>query len=89
MIFLDVLYCFPIVLPATAQSMSYVSVVSAGLVSFVAALWFTTKRKVFKGPKVDYRLMEERRLAAVRIDIVGVDVVSMTNAETTQVDTKL
>ncbi|KAK5705491.1 hypothetical protein LTR97_002610 [Elasticomyces elasticus] len=64
-IFLDVLYCFPVALPVTAQNMSYVSVVSAGLVLFILILWFTTKKNVFKGPVIDYELMNERRLAAI------------------------
>jgi choline transport protein len=75
-VFLDVLYCFPVLLPATPQNMSYVSVVSVGLVAFVLGLWFTTKRKVFTGPNVDYALMEERRLAAIGGEIAGVEVLT-------------
>ena len=78
-IFLDVLYCFPVALPVTAQNMSYVSVVSTGLVLFVIALWFTTKRNVFKGPKVDYELMNERRLAAIGGETIGVVVDAKTD----------
>ncbi|KAK3641930.1 hypothetical protein LTR56_011031 [Elasticomyces elasticus] len=78
-IFLDVLYCFPVALPVTAQNMSYVSVVSMGLVLFVIALWFTTKRNVFKGPKVDYELMNERRLAAIGGETIGVVVDAKTD----------
>ncbi|KAK5122246.1 hypothetical protein LTR85_004156 [Meristemomyces frigidus] len=72
-IFLDVLYCFPVALPVTAQNMSYVSVVSGGLVLFVIILWFTTKKGVFRGPKVDYELMNERRLVALG-ETIGVEV---------------
>ena len=75
-VFLDVLYCFPTLLPVTPQNMSYVSVVSAGFVAFVLGLWFTTKRKVFKGPNVNYELMEERRLAAIVTETEHVDVLS-------------
>lgn len=64
--FLDVLYCFPIALPVTPENMSYVSVVCAGLLGFVTILWFTTKRGVFKGPHIDYDLLKERRLTAMR-----------------------
>ncbi len=74
-VFLDVLYCFPVALPATATNMSYVSVVSTGLVGFVVILWFTGKRKTFTGPKVDLELMEARRLAAIGGDIPGMEVV--------------
>lgn len=64
-LFLDVLYCFPTSLPATSTNMSYVSVVAAGLILFVVGLWFTTKRGVFKGPRVDVVLLNERRNAAI------------------------
>lgn len=64
-IFLDILYCFPTVLPVTPQNMSWVSVVSVGLVSFIILLWFTTKRGVFKGPKIDMDLLNSRRHAAL------------------------
>ena len=64
-VFLDILYCFPTALPATSVNMSYVSVVACGLVAFVVGLWFTTKRGVFKGPKVDLELLTDRREAAL------------------------
>lgn len=80
-VFLDVVYCFPTLLPATAKNMSYVSVVSAGLVAFVLILWFTTKRHEFKGPHVNHELMEQRRLAAIRAEITGVEVVSNVEAQ--------
>lgn len=67
-VFLDIIYCFPIALPVTPQNMSYVSVVSTGLVGFVAILWFLTKRKTFKGPKIDMDLLEFRRQAALVSD---------------------
>jgi choline transport protein len=63
--FLNVLYCFPTALPVTPQNMSYVSVVCSGLVGFVIALWFTTKRRTFTGPRIDYQLLNERRMAAI------------------------
>jgi choline transport protein len=67
-VFLDVLYCFPTSMPVTPQNMSYVSVVCAGLVGFVIALWFTTKRGTFKGPKIDLEVLHARRVAAVEGD---------------------
>ena len=45
--------------------MSYVSVVTFGLVSFVIILWHTTKKGIFKGPQIDYALLKERREAAI------------------------
>jgi choline transport protein len=64
-VFLDILYCFPTAMPVTPQNMSYVSVVSVGLVGFVIALWFATKRGTFKGPHVDFVLLNARRHAAI------------------------
>lgn len=62
-VFLDVLYCLPTSMPVTLQNMSYVSVVVVGLVSIIMVLWLTNKRKEFKGPVVDYNLLNERRMA--------------------------
>jgi choline transport protein len=81
-IFLDILYCFPTAMPVTPQNMSFVSVVSVGLLLFVVLLWYTTKRKVFKGPHIDYELLKERRMEAIRSDLThsdleGVDPVSV------------
>ena len=75
-IFLDILYCFPTAVPVTPQNMSFVSVVSAGLVGFVFALWFTTKRKVFQGPQIDYELLKARRIAAIHSGPEGLDSIS-------------
>lgn len=63
--FLNVIYCFPIAIPITASNMSYVSVVCVGLFSFVLLLWFTTKRGVFKGPRIDLDLLHARRMDAI------------------------
>lgn len=65
-VFLDVLYCFPTSMPVTPQNMNYVSVISVGLLLFVVLLWFTTKRKVFKGPRVNYERMLAMRAQAVQ-----------------------
>lgn len=65
-VFLDVMYCFPTTMPATPQNMSYVSVVSVGLVAIVLVMWFATKKRTFKGPKIDYDLLAERRLEGLR-----------------------
>lgn len=48
-----VLFCFPIFLPVTADTMNYVSVVMAGTFLFIAAMWWVGgKRKVFTGPNI-------------------------------------
>ena len=73
-VFLNVLYCIPTAVPVTPQNMSYVSVVTVGLVSFVVILWFTTKRGVFKGPRIDYELLRERREAAIHVGVEFVEV---------------
>jgi choline transport protein len=75
-VFLDILYCFPTAMPVTPQNMSYVSVVSAGLVAFVILLWYTTKKGVFEGPRIDFELLSARRHAAIEglDEIVGVKV---------------
>ncbi|KIW46951.1 uncharacterized protein PV06_02569 [Exophiala oligosperma] len=72
-IFLDVLYCFPTSRPVTPQSMSYVSVVSVGCVTFVVLLWLTTKKGRFTGPHVDFEVMNERRRIALRTRLHGVE----------------
>jgi choline transport protein len=63
--FLNILYW-----PITSQHMSYVSVMCTGLVGFVLVLWFTSKRKTFRGPKVGYELLEERRIAAMHDGVI-------------------
>lgn len=73
-VFLNVVYCIPTALPVTPQNMSYVSVVCVGLVSFVVILWFTTKKGVFKGPKIDYDLLRERREAAIHVGAEFVEI---------------
>jgi len=72
-VFLDVLYCFPSVLPVTAQNMSYVTVVVTGLLSFVVILWVATKRGTFTGPHINVELMNERRQAALDSNLGGGD----------------
>ena len=64
-VFLDIVYCFPTVRPVTKTNMNYVSVVVVGLVAFVIGLWFTSKRGIFTGPKIDMDQLNERRMAAI------------------------
>lgn len=65
-LFLDVIYCCPTAMPVTIRNMNYVSVVVVGLVTFVLSLWFTSKRGIFTGPKINMAELEEKRLAAMR-----------------------
>lgn len=53
-------------MPVTPENMSYVSVVFTGLVAFVIALWFTTKKGTFTGPQINIDLLNARRMAAVQ-----------------------
>ncbi|KIW11301.1 hypothetical protein PV08_10601 [Exophiala spinifera] len=71
--FLNVLYCFPTTMPVTPQNMSYVSVVTVGLVGFVVILWFTTKRGVFTGPHIDFELLNQRRNEALHAGVYIID----------------
>ena len=50
--------------------MQWVSVVTVGLVAFIIALWFTTKRGTFKGPHIDMDLLNSRRHAALEGEAV-------------------
>jgi choline transport protein len=69
-VFLDVIYCFPTVIPVTEVNMNYVSVVVTGLVAFVIGLWFTSKKGNFTGPKIDMAQLTERRMAAITGEII-------------------
>lgn len=71
-VFLDVVYCFPTVLPVNKQNMSYVTVVVTGLILFVVVLWLSTKKSTFKGPQINVALMNERRQAALEVQRHGI-----------------
>lgn len=73
-IFMDILFCFPVFRPVTPENMSYVSVVLVGLVSIVIIIWFTTKKGKFTGPNINMELMHERRRAALHANLDGVEV---------------
>ncbi|KAI3572714.1 amino acid/polyamine transporter I [Fusarium oxysporum f. sp. albedinis] len=47
------LFCFPLSLPVTAESMNYQAVVLVGTLAFIAVLWWGGKRKTFQGPVLD------------------------------------
>ncbi|KAL2214427.1 amino acid transporter [Sarocladium strictum] len=46
----DVIYCFPAVLPTTAESMNYTSVIWGGLTVLVSSWWFFGARRGYVGP---------------------------------------
>ncbi|CAG9993028.1 unnamed protein product [Clonostachys byssicola] len=48
-----VLFCFPLFIPTTAATMSYVSVVVTAMLLFCAALWWGGKRNGFNGPALN------------------------------------
>ncbi|KAK5088586.1 hypothetical protein LTR05_002806 [Lithohypha guttulata] len=54
-----VLFCFPIFLPVTVQSMNYVSVVMAGTGLFIVLAWWLPggKRGTFTGPNVNMEML--------------------------------
>lgn len=45
-------FCVPTIIPTTAMSMNYVSVIFVAALSFIAVSWFLGKRKTFTGPNV-------------------------------------
>jgi choline transport protein len=69
-VFLDVVYCFPTVMPVNKENMNYVSIVVTGLIAFVIGLWFTSKKGKFTGPKIDMAQLTERRMAAINGEMV-------------------
>lgn len=64
-LFLGIIYCLPTARPVTPGNMNYIPVVFVALVLFIVVLWFTSKRKSFTGPNVNFEEMEQRRLNAL------------------------
>lgn len=56
--FLVVLICMPPAIPVSMDSMNWTSVVVVGLSAVVLALWFTTGKKQFRGPNIDWDLLQ-------------------------------
>ncbi|KAI1620189.1 amino acid/polyamine transporter I [Exophiala viscosa] len=54
----SVLFCFPIILPATVDNMNYLSVVLAGVLVIILAMWYGGKRKTFTGPVISIEGLE-------------------------------
>lgn len=65
-LFVDILACFPATHPVSAQSMNYMSVVAVGLLSMVMIFWFTSRKRHFRGPSIDFARMAARRQAALK-----------------------
>ena len=61
-----VFFCFPFVLPATAQNMNYTSVITVGLMTLVSIWWFVHARKSYRGPQ--YIVEAARKLAVIHED---------------------
>ncbi|KIW62459.1 hypothetical protein PV04_10632 [Phialophora macrospora] len=53
-----VLFCFPLFIPTTADSMNYVSVVTVGVIVLILFFWYAGKRKTFVGPQVSMEEIE-------------------------------
>ncbi|KAJ3580470.1 hypothetical protein NPX13_g87 [Xylaria arbuscula] len=65
-----VLFSFPLTYPTTAQSMNYVSVVSAGIIVIVLGVWYGGKRNTFKGPKL---FIEDTNSVPYKMVIIGTE----------------
>lgn len=57
-----VFFCFPLVLPMTAQNMNYTCVIVAGLMTLTAAWWTFRGRRDYRGPQ--YNIDVAQQLAA-------------------------
>lgn len=64
-VFLDIIYCFPTVIPLIKENMNYISVVVTELVSFAVGLWLTSKNGRFIGLKIDVAQLTEWRMATI------------------------
>lgn len=83
-----VFFCFPLVLPATAQNMNYTSVIIVGLMVLVALWWFLRARREYQGPQYSFEAAE--RLSAFQTGKEGrrsfIDVASPTPTPTSCLD---
>ncbi|MBV36906.1 MAG: hypothetical protein CMP47_15870 [Rickettsiales bacterium] len=60
-VFIDVIYCIPTAYPVTLENMNWISVVTVGLVSFLLIAWYVSHRHVFKGPNINYEMLQAAR----------------------------
>lgn len=79
-----VFFCFPLVLPVTAQNMNYTSVIIVGLMVLVATWWLLHARREYQGPQYSFEAAE--RLSAFQSGKEGrrsfIDVASPTPTST-------
>jgi len=60
-IFVDIVYCIPVSHPVTVENMNWISVVVVGLVSFLLINWVVHQRHIFKGPNINFELLQAAR----------------------------
>ncbi|CAI6013903.1 unnamed protein product [Clonostachys chloroleuca] len=58
---IGVFICFPNVIPVSAASMNYVSVVLGFMGIILVALWFSVRR-AFEGPNIDWSMLSEQNV---------------------------
>lgn len=54
-----VFFCFPQVMPVTAQNMNYTSVITVGLMSLVSIWWFIRGRTEYRGPQFSFEAAKD------------------------------
>ncbi|KAE8394733.1 amino acid/polyamine transporter I [Aspergillus alliaceus] len=64
-----VFFCFPLVIPATANNMNYTGVIVAGLMAMTAVWWAFRGRHDYRGPR--YNVEAARRLDFAQNELVG------------------
>jgi amino acid transporter len=57
-IFFDIMYCFPLGLPTSTQSMNYNSVILVGITVLTAIWWFIRAARNYPGPRLAHYLLE-------------------------------
>lgn len=65
-IVLTVIVCMPPLIPVTTSSMNYISVIVVGLLGITTLLWFTTGRKNFEGPHIDWEFLKDANMQSLR-----------------------
>ncbi|KAJ5974619.1 Amino acid/polyamine transporter I [Penicillium waksmanii] len=54
-----VFFCFPQVMPVTAQNMNYTSVITVGLMTLVSIWWFIRGRTEYRGPQFSFEAAKD------------------------------
>ncbi|KIW10678.1 hypothetical protein PV08_11642 [Exophiala spinifera] len=60
-VFIDIIYCIPTSYPVTTTNMNWISVVTVGLVTFLLVAWYVSQRHVFKGPNINFEMLQAAR----------------------------